>query len=86
MTRTHSCSFFQAGAGNGDISHGHVIDGLLCFWDAALLLQAVQHHQGAHDSAAKLHGTGKESFPRVQRNPLKNFGFTNKPSCSAEML
>lgn len=51
---THPCRFVQAGAGNSDVGHGHVIDWLLCFGDTSLLLQAVQHHQRTHDPAAKL--------------------------------
>lgn len=52
---TNPCCFIQAGAGNSDVCHGHVINRLLCSRDTALLLQAVQHHQRTHHSAAKLH-------------------------------
>lgn len=53
--KTNPCCFIQARAGNCHISHGHVIDGLLCFGNTMLLLQAEQHHQWTYHPAAKLH-------------------------------
>lgn len=45
----------QAGAGDGDVGHGHVVDRLLRFGHAKLLLQAENHHQRTHDPTAELH-------------------------------
>ena len=52
---TNPYCLVQAGAGYGEVSHSHVIDWLLCFGNDYLLLEAVQNHQWAYYSVAKLH-------------------------------
>lgn len=39
--QTNPCCFIQAGTGDSDVSHGHIIDRHLCFGDTTLLLQAI---------------------------------------------
>ena len=68
MKVTDPFGLVQAGAGDGDVSHGHVEHGLLCSGNTSLLLQTEQHHQGADHPAAKLQtqrhrGRGTEMIP-----------------------
>lgn len=61
MQWTDPCCFVQAGTADSDVGHGHVVNRFLSFWDAGLLLQAVQHNQRADHPAAKLCSKDKDN-------------------------
>lgn len=50
----YPCLFVKVGAGDSDISHGHIVHRLLCFGHTSLLLQTKQHYQRTHDPASQL--------------------------------
>lgn len=50
----HPCSLVQASTRDSDVSHRHVVDGLLGLGYASLPLETEEHYQGAHHAASQL--------------------------------
>ena len=69
MTVTDPFGLVQAGAGDGDVGHGHVEHGLLRPGNTPLLLQTEQHHQGADHPASQLHTPPHKGEGQIEMTP-----------------